>query len=337
MKSFKEHCMDIISNTYSGNADSARTSINEVLNLKATEYMNEMKQDLAEGILKENDSNELFSESRYPVKHDNGKIDKRYEINKEYQGRKEPYHVVRFADKYLDSFDNEKDAHEFARQHSVNRMKHDINSVNKYWDDVEAKKKNRTNEDYESLDEGKVDPYTAHEILKQTGGVDKDHYALKQHELETRLELAKKHGYTPRGDSPLGRSKQYRVTLHLQRQAAKLQNEDYESLDEGKEANPNKVRELVLHADNDGHLYHSSTVPIQKNLERKFKKGSYDHEKAKTLWKYHADRAADSYAKQFGSAGQKGHQLFSPADRHAAAKEFADAHHEEMKAGNFQI
>jgi hypothetical protein len=93
--------------------------------------------------------------------------------------------------------------------------------------------------------------------------------------------------------------------------------------------------ELVSHADNTEHLYKTSHVPVAKNLEKKFKKGTYDHEKAKKLWKYHADRSADSYAKEHGSPGQKGHHIFSVKDRHDAASHFADRHHDEMKAGNF--
>lgn len=95
------------------------------------------------------------------------------------------------------------------------------------------------------------------------------------------------------------------------------------------------AHELKTHAENNAHLYKSSHVPIAKNLERKFKKGTYDHEKAKKLWKYHADRAADSYAKEHGSPGQKGHHLFSVSDRKKSAEMMAHDHHEEMKAGNF--
>lgn len=95
------------------------------------------------------------------------------------------------------------------------------------------------------------------------------------------------------------------------------------------------AHELVLHGDNDSHLHRSSHRPIVKNLEKKHKKGVYDHEKAKKLWKYHADRAAQSYTKEHGHAGQKWHELFSTKDRKAAASHWADSHHEEMKAGNF--
>lgn len=94
------------------------------------------------------------------------------------------------------------------------------------------------------------------------------------------------------------------------------------------------ARELHTYADDNAQLHKTSHVPVAKNLEKKFKKGTYDHEKAKTLWKYHADRAADAYAKEHGS-GQKGHEMFSVADRKKAAERMANDHHAEMKAGNF--
>ncbi len=88
------------------------------------------------------------------------------------------------------------------------------------------------------------------------------------------------------------------------------------------------VDQLVLYAENDGMLYDTSTVPVQKNLTRKWKKGTYQHELAIKLWKYHADRAAKKYAEEFGGP------VMSPDVRRAAAKEFADSWHEELKAGN---
>lgn len=96
------------------------------------------------------------------------------------------------------------------------------------------------------------------------------------------------------------------------------------------------ARELVLHADNDQHLYRTSHVPVAKNMERKYKKGVYDHGQAKKAWKYHADRAAQSYAKQYGQVGgPKWHEMFSVKDRNAAAAHFADHHHTEMTLGNY--
>jgi hypothetical protein len=98
-----------------------------------------------------------------------------------------------------------------------------------------------------------------------------------------------------------------------------------------------KAHDLVLHADNDSHLYKTSHVPVAKNLEKKMKKGVYDHEKAKTLWGYHADRAAQSWNKQHGHVGVKWHEHFPTRVRKEAASHWADAHHAEMSAGNYHI
>ena len=103
-------------------------------------------------------------------------------------------------------------------------------------------------------------------------------------------------------------------------------------IEEAMDADEDTVRELVLYADNDGQLYTQSTAPIQKNLSKKFTKGTYDHELAAKLWKYHADRAAKKYGKEHGN--DDGFAMFSPADRRAAAQEFADNWLAELEAGN---
>lgn len=87
-----------------------------------------------------------------------------------------------------------------------------------------------------------------------------------------------------------------------------------------------EAHELVLHADNDSNLHRQSHEPIIKNLKRKHAKGVYDSEKAKKLWGYHADRAAQSYAKQHGG-GQPWHHMFPPRVRKEAA-----AHWESRKS-----
>jgi hypothetical protein len=93
------------------------------------------------------------------------------------------------------------------------------------------------------------------------------------------------------------------------------------------------AKELVLHADNESHMHHSSEMPIKRNLSAKFRKGKYDHEKAPKLWAYHADRAAQSYSKRHGTPDQPWHKMFSPGVRKEAAKHWADRHHDDMKAG----
>jgi hypothetical protein len=82
------------------------------------------------------------------------------------------------------------------------------------------------------------------------------------------------------------------------------------------------AHELVMYADNDSQLYKSSHQPIIANLKKKVKKGTYDHDKATKLWGYHADRAAQKYAKEHGD-GTPWHKMFTPSDRKNAAKFFA--------------
>lgn len=101
------------------------------------------------------------------------------------------------------------------------------------------------------------------------------------------------------------------------------------------EVDEHGAHELVLHADNDHHLYHSSHLPIVKNLEKKHKKGIYNSEKAKKLWKYHADRAAQSYHHAYGDKSQHWKHAFSPATRRAAAAHWEEHHRHEMEVGNF--
>jgi hypothetical protein len=92
---------------------------------------------------------------------------------------------------------------------------------------------------------------------------------------------------------------------------------------------PHAAKELVLHADNDHHLHYSSHQPIVKNLSKKMKKGTYHPEKAKKLWQYHADRAAQSYAKHHGD-GTPWHKMFSVSDRKHAAAHWEDMHRHEL-------
>jgi hypothetical protein len=90
------------------------------------------------------------------------------------------------------------------------------------------------------------------------------------------------------------------------------------------------AHELVLHADNDAHLHRSSHQPIIANLKKKAKKGTYDSEKAKKLWKYHADRAAQSYHKAHGDASHPWHKMFPTHDRNQAAAHWEQHHRDEV-------
>ena len=59
-------------------------------------------------------------------------------------------------------------------------------------------------------------------------------------------------------------------------------------------------RELKLYIENDRDLYRQQIVPIIKNVQRRMKKGTYDHAKAPKLWMYLVDNGAKKYVKEFG-------------------------------------
>jgi hypothetical protein len=102
-------------------------------------------------------------------------------------------------------------------------------------------------------------------------------------------------------------------------------------LEEGGPVDADAARELVLTAYNDNDLYRQSYDPIIKNLQKKVAKGVYDTEMAKKLWGYHADRAAQKYAKEQGD-GTPWNRMFSPATRRAAAEQFEQEAREEIGA-----
>lgn len=90
-----------------------------------------------------------------------------------------------------------------------------------------------------------------------------------------------------------------------------------------------EARELTLHADNDHHLHMSSHEPIMTNLRKKVKAGKYDPALAKKLWRYHADRAAQDYAKKHGD-GTHWTKMFTPKHRDEAASHWEEMHRGEL-------
>ena len=93
-------------------------------------------------------------------------------------------------------------------------------------------------------------------------------------------------------------------------------------------------RELRLFADNDAQLHRLSMQPIRDNLGKKMDKGVYDPQKAQTLWKYHADRAAQAYGEQHGSGASSGKQMFSPDVRREAAAHWEADERDDIKSGS---
>ena len=80
-------------------------------------------------------------------------------------------------------------------------------------------------------------------------------------------------------------------------------------------ADEHRVRELVLFATNDRHLYDTRIKPTIAMLQVKRRSGQYDSEAAVRAWRYLADDAARSFPRQFGYS-------FTGPDKEAAAREF---------------
>ena len=98
---------------------------------------------------------------------------------------------------------------------------------------------------------------------------------------------------------------------------------------------PDAAREIELYADNDSQLYYQSRRPILQNLTKKYKKGTYDIDKAAKLWRYYIDAALKKYNKEFGSRGDKWFELLSVPDRNLLALEYAIETKYEFDLGNF--
>lgn len=100
-------------------------------------------------------------------------------------------------------------------------------------------------------------------------------------------------------------------------------------------SDPNAAREIELYAENDGDLYRQQRRPILINLTKKYKKGTYDVQKALKLWRYFIDSAMKKYNKEFGSRGDKWFDLLSTSDRQLLAEKWAKETKEEFDLGNF--
>lgn len=102
-------------------------------------------------------------------------------------------------------------------------------------------------------------------------------------------------------------------------------------------ADPDMAREIQLYADNDSRLYFSRKLPILKNLQKKYKKGTFDVGKAAKLWRYFIDDALQRYNKEFGSRGDKWFELMKTSDRQLLAMEYAMDTYNEFESGNFIV
>jgi hypothetical protein len=98
---------------------------------------------------------------------------------------------------------------------------------------------------------------------------------------------------------------------------------------------PDMAREIELFADSDSQLYYQRRKPILINLGKKYKKGTYEIDKAAKLWRYYVDAALVKYNKEFGSRGDKWSDLMSVPDRNLLALQYAKETKDEFDLGNF--
>jgi len=94
------------------------------------------------------------------------------------------------------------------------------------------------------------------------------------------------------------------------------------------------AREIQLFADNDYMLYQQRKRPILINLGKKYKKGTYDVNKAAKLWRYYVDAALQKYHKEYGHRGNW-YDMLSVPDRNLLSLDYAIETKNEFDLGNF--
>lgn len=96
-----------------------------------------------------------------------------------------------------------------------------------------------------------------------------------------------------------------------------------------------EANELRLYFANTHSLYKSNYLPTAINLQKKWKKGTFDRTLAAKGMRHAVDAAARSYAREHGSPGTPWHAMFSTADRNATARSIVDELVDEWTLGNF--
>ena len=94
------------------------------------------------------------------------------------------------------------------------------------------------------------------------------------------------------------------------------------------------ARDVQLFADNDYMLYQQRKRPILINLGKKYKKGTYDVNKAAKLWRYYVDAALQKYHKEYKNSG-KWYDMLSVPDRNLLSLDYAIETKNEFDLGNF--
>ncbi len=94
------------------------------------------------------------------------------------------------------------------------------------------------------------------------------------------------------------------------------------------------ARELHLHAVNVRELA-DKKEPFLLNIQRKIKRGVYDHSKAPKLWQYYVDEVARHYVKHHDAADAKVSDVFNKNTRQHVAKQMADDEYDNITSGEY--
>jgi len=95
------------------------------------------------------------------------------------------------------------------------------------------------------------------------------------------------------------------------------------------------ARELKLFTENDADIYRQRTTPIVRNLRTKQARGTYDREKAVTLFMYLAEAGARKYAREYGDGEANWSRMFPKDVRLAVSREWRDEFEQESALGNY--
>ena len=96
-----------------------------------------------------------------------------------------------------------------------------------------------------------------------------------------------------------------------------------------------EATELYLHASNDQGCYRAWLLPAYQNLERKWRKGTFNYDLGlKLLTRYTLPAIAKNYRLEFGSMTDSWARMFPPAVREEVAEALLEVLVCELRIGN---
>ena len=93
-----------------------------------------------------------------------------------------------------------------------------------------------------------------------------------------------------------------------------------------------EATELTLFVENEALLY-PQIKAVVSNLQKKYKKGIFEEQKAIKAFYHVANRGAMLYCQRFGSWSDKYYKMFSTSDRFTCASNLLESYIDEIKEG----